>query len=287
MTIMDIDLPLGRPGRLHLPGDRPPHTGIVALHPAYLGDREQPIFEHLAGTLAPLGYAVLTYDRRAGEGMDDVPFPDQAADALVALEWLAAEYQIGVGLFGFSQGTWAAAIAAGDNDQVAFLGLLGNPGVSPARQMRYFTDESLRRGGYSEADRAELATLRATVEELLRGAGDRDEAAKLLAEAATKPWFALAYLPPELPEELPAWAEMDYDPAPGYARISCPVTLFYGADEENVPVGPSVAAWRSAGHPDLTVVELPGLGHWPGDFEAKTLSPLYTQALMDWAAGRE
>src|SRR5262245_20072933 len=39
--------------------------GVVALHGAGLPQRDQPLFSHLARILGPLGYAVLSYDRRA------------------------------------------------------------------------------------------------------------------------------------------------------------------------------------------------------------------------------
>jgi pimeloyl-ACP methyl ester carboxylesterase len=276
----------------------PLRGGVVALHGAALPQREQPLFEHLARTLTPLGYAVLSYDRRAAAGGDDVPLDVQAEDALAGLAALQGEIDAHVGVFGFSQGAWAAALAASRSAEVAFLALVGSCGVSPAIQMRYYTDELLRRAGYGEDDRAQLHTLRLAVEDVLRGKGDRVQTANLLAAAATRPWFPMAYLPPELPPPEEGWHDMDYDPEPTFSAVTCPALLMYGADEECVPAAPSKAAWlraaRVTSNSDLTIVDLPGCGHFPVIGDPPTdlqpsisdISPVYTAALESWFASR-
>lgn len=272
--------------------------GVVALHGAALPQREQPLFEHLASTLTPLGYAVLSYDRRATPDGDDTPLEVQADDALAAVAALRAETAAPVGLFGFSQGAWAAALAASRSADVKFLVLLGSCGVSPAVQMRFYTDELLRRAGYGAEDRAQLGALRLAVEEVLRGKGDRGRTADLLAAAATRPWFSMAYLHPEVPSPEERWHDMDYDPEPTFSAVTCPTLLMYGADEECVPADASKAAWqraaRIAGSSDLTIVDLPGCGHFPAaraasadlQFPVSDLSPDYTAVLETWFAPR-
>jgi uncharacterized protein len=268
--------------------------GVVALHGASLPQRDQPLFEHLARTLTPFGYAVLSYDRRTAPGSGDTPLDVQAEDALVAAATLAAETAAPVGVFGFSQGAWAAALAASRSAEVEFLVLVGCCGVSPAIQMRYYTDELLRRAGYGAGDRAQLHDLRLAVEDVLRGNDDRPRAADLLAAAATEPWFELTYLRPELPPPGEGWHDMDYDPEPTFAMVSCPTLLMYGADEECVPADASKAAWlraaRIAGNSDLKIVDLPGCGHFPAigegsadrQFSLSDISPAYTAALQSW-----
>jgi len=274
----------------------PLRGGVVALHGASWPEREQPLFEHLARTLTPLGYAVLSYDRRPAADGADTPLDVQAADALAGVAALQAEVDAQVGVFGFSQGAWAAALAASRSAEIAFLALLGCCGVSPAVQMRFYTDELLRRAGYDADDRARLRTLRLAVEDVLRGKGDRAQAADLLATAVTRPWFPVAHLPPQLP---PAggWHDMDYDPEPTFSAVKCPTLLMYGADEECVPADASKAAWQRAaqvtGNPDLTIVDLPGCGHFPITGQPPTdlqppisdINPTYTAALQTWFAG--
>lgn len=259
------------------------------MHPANDPSRDQPLFQHLAATLTPLGYAVASYDRRPAPPEDVVPLRWQASDALAAVDWLRSRYGVPVGLWGFSQGAWAAGLAAAESDRVAFLALLGCPGVSPAEQMRYYTTELLRRAGYNSVARGELLMLRRAVEDLFRGDLDRDQAAELLTKYRQRPWFGLAHLPTELPAEIPPWTDMDFDPEPVYAKVRCPVLLIYGADEECVPIAPSVATWHRAAsisaNPHLHVVELPGLGHWPAPddhHDLDNISTAYTHVLSDW-----
>lgn len=272
--------------RLRLPEQRKPGRALVTLHGAELGDADQPLFKHLGETATQLGYAVVSYDRRS-TASGDVPFRHQADDALTALRWVGSELDVPVGLFGFSQGAWAAALAAAQDPRVAELVLVGCSGVSPALQMRYFTDEALRRQGFNAADRTELLEVRTAVEDVLRGAGDRERAERLLARANTRRWFDLAYLPHDLPAPDHRWEDMDYDPAPTFARVTCPTLLLYGQHEECVPASESKAAWRATSPAvDLTVADVPGCGHFPSALghgqQLVDVSPAYTALLTDW-----
>lgn len=267
----------------------------MGLPGAALPQREQPIFEHLAATLAPLGFAVLTFDRQVAEG--DTPLGAQADEALRAAAVLSERLDAPVGLYGFSQGAWAAAVAAARDQDIAFLATVGCSGVSPAAQMRFYTDELLRRAGYGEEDRHRLRELRLAFEEVLRGEGDRDSAATMLAAATKEPWFELAFLGDELPEDSARWPDMDFDPEPVFARVRCPVLIADGEDEECSPAPASKAAWRRAAEAsgaELTVVDLPGCGHFPAaegdgtslDVPISAFSMAYTQALEEWFAAR-
>ncbi len=267
--------------------------GFVALHGASLPQRRQPIFAHLAATLTRQGFTVLTFDRRPWPD-GATPLEGQAADALTATQLLQARIGAPVGLFGFSQGAWSASLAAADDRTVSSLVLVGCSGVSPAEQMRFYTDELLRRAGYGTTERDRLRQLRMSMEELLRGAGDRERAGRLLAAAVSRPWFDLAYLPRTLPESTDTWPDMDYDPEPAFSRVRCPTLLVYGDDEECVPAAASKDAWlhatRASGTP-LAVVDLPGCGHFPApgadgsslDVAVTAFSSAYTSALQRWA----
>jgi pimeloyl-ACP methyl ester carboxylesterase len=78
---------------------------------------------------------------------------------------------------------------------------------------------------------------------------------------------------------------MDFDPAPLFASVNCPTLLFYGEDDEWTPADASIAAWRAATPAQLTVVRLPGASHFPtlnGGRGIASISPLYTQTLLEW-----
>ena len=70
---------------------------------------------------------MLTFDRRRAANGGDVPVEQQAHGALSALERLRERLGVPVGLYGFSQGAWAAAAAARD-PRVAWLAVIGCPG---------------------------------------------------------------------------------------------------------------------------------------------------------------
>lgn len=221
-----------------------------------------------------------------------MPLADQAADASAALRWLAERYRLPVGLYGFSQGAWAACVVAAERPDLTWLALVGCSGVSPAVQMRFHTDEMLRRAGFDQSDRDQLSRLRLAVEDVLRGQGDREATGALLARAATRPWFPLAYLPPELPPVDFRWDDLDFDPAPVIARVGCPTLLVYGDQDEAVPADESIRFWRRQGSRELTVAGLSGCGHLPTasapDAESLTvedISPDYTEALRAFFGG--
>lgn len=260
--------------------------GVVPLHPAGDGSRRQFLFEHLADTVVPRGIAILRYDRRPSPADEDVPFDIQAGDALRALDELRAELgDVPLGLWAWSQGAWAGALAASRSSDIAFLVLLAACGVSPAVQMRYGTAEQLRRHGFGEDPAlSELAELRAAFEEALRDHSRVGAAQALVDRNADRPWFELAYVPRTL-DPNDEWPDMDFDPAPTLAEVRCPVLLFYGEEDEWTPIEPSAAAWQAAGNADLTVVRLAGTDHAPtlgGVHDRDAISPEYTRALTDW-----
>lgn len=277
------------PATLGLP-ESPARGGVVPLHPAGDGSRRQFLFEHLAQTLVPRRIAVLRFDRRPSPDGADVPFAVQAEDALESLRVLRGHVESApLGLWAWSQGAWAAALAAARSQDVAFLILLAACGVSPAEQMRYGTAEQLRRAGYGDDEALhELAELRTALEDAVRNPDRLATAQAVIDRYADRPWFPLSYVPRTL-DPSADWSDMDFDPAPILAEVKCPVLLFYGEEDEWTPVEPSVAAWRRAaaraGNTDLSVVRLPGTDHAPttGGVQAgDAISPAYTDALTEW-----
>ena len=269
-------------------------AGLVTLHPASNGRGDQPLFSHIAETLAPLGVAVLSYDRRPPTaGAADTALAVQARDAAKAMDALRTRYDVACGLYGFSQGAWAAVEAAARSEP-AWLVLLGWSGVSPAEQMRFHTDELLRRRGYGDEDRAKALLLRLQLERFIRSGDGRGGLAAALGEAAGHAWFEHAFLPAR-PPSLPTWADMDVDPTAPIDDIGCPVLAIWGADEECSPPRPGIDALRRARSIDMSTVLLPSCGHEPkvgsgdpGDGANRDdgFSPDYTAALHDWFAER-
>ena len=247
-------------GVLRMPA-RSVRMAVVALHGASSSMARQPMFEHLAMTLVPHDVAVLSYERRAPSKHADTELSVQVSDAIAAMRALQDGLDVPVGLFGFSQGAWAATEAASDAI-ASFLMVVGCSGVSPAEQMRFHADEMLRRHSYGRREREQAGALRLQLEQVLRGDGNRDLLQENLSAARTELWFPLTYLPPEAPASGVTWADMDFDPRPSVGRVGVPAIAFWGEHEDTVPREASQQIWRDADI-EAQIVDLPGCGHWP------------------------
>jgi pimeloyl-ACP methyl ester carboxylesterase len=278
-------------GALWLP-EGIPEGGVVALSGAHPGAARQPLFEHLAGVLGPRSIAVLTYDRRPTGDGSDTPLAVQADDAVAAVAALRRRLGAPVGLFGFSQGAWAATSAAAES-AASNLVVLGHCGVSPAQQMRFHVDELLRSNGFDATVRERAGVLRRHYEQALRGAVPRAAADQALAEATGEAWFPMTYLPPSVGDGSGTWEDMDHDPVAAIAAVSTPPLTIWGEREGVVPLEASRRAWSaSPGH--VQTVILPGCGHWPLPGRSDTCEPGwsaddpvsddYCAALTEWYA---
>jgi len=279
----------GRPALLAVPVEGPVRAGVVALHGSSSSSYRQVIFEHLANTLAPLGIAVLSFERAPWPADDvDIPYAVQAAGAEAAYDELRSRHAVPIGFWGVSQGTWIAALAASERPETAFLVLLGCSGVSPAEQMRHATVEAVRRAGYDETAVAWAVEIRDAVADLLRGRAPRAGVDELLRRQAGEPWFELAGIPVELGPELPVWHEIDFESEPLYSTVKCPVLLIHGEEDANLPVPETLEVWRraaaAAGNTEVESVRIPAVGHWPGtpDRILEGISPAYTQILQEY-----
>lgn len=294
--VVELALALGDvevPASLDVP-DGAVRGGLVVLHGAAAPQRSFFLYAHLASVLPRHGIAVMRYDRRESAAGNDIPFDTQAADAVAALRRLRAETgAVVAGVWGISQGGWAAPFtAARYPDEVGFVVAVSAAGVSPERQMRYATAQQLRRHGFGDREVAELLRVRAAVGEFQRGTGDRDLAQRMVDAVADAPWFPYAYLRRQLPAEPGWWDDMDFDPEPIFAAVTCPVLAVYGETDAWVPVEESIACWQRAARASGAAVEVarvPGCDHLPsyGDrWDVDAISADYTAAVTGWLDAR-
>ena len=263
-------------GSLHLPKGPGPFPAIVALHSASSATRDLPLYRHLKEMLPALGYAVFLYDRR-GSGKSagqraGADFNQLADDGVAALKMLAADKRIDarrIGFWGLSQGGWLSVLAASRAPQAAFAISVSAPLVTPDVQMNFAVGNILRVRGFSDADIAAAIRTRTAVDDFMRGkkdrAKDRASVEKLLAEAATKPWFKHSYISPMLADPARSqWAkEIALDPVTTLDRVRCPILMLFGADDPWVPAARSAEILKgmAAKKSNITYAVIAGANH--------------------------
>lgn len=258
----------------------------VALHGANEPSRDYFLYEHLAEVVPPTGWDVLRFDRRpSAQGL---PLAQQVADLRIVID--TAESELGkdspIALWGFSQGAWTAALAASSTVDVAFMVLVGFSAVTPGEQMRFATANYLRSAGHSDQAIAELAILRDAYEAYRRGGIPQGEAQAIVDRCRSESWFDLAYVPAQLPRltDLEDSGFLDFDPLPYLIEADTPTLLFYGDDDEDVPVEASVSAIERLDSPRAEVRRLPGARHdLTVEHEGRQLiHPGYESGLAQW-----
>lgn len=293
-------------GTLHLPATGGPAPALVVLHSASGGLRDYHYYDHLTELLPPMGMAVLVFDRRGhGEStgsFQDADFDDLAGDALAAIDHAAAQPEIDgerVGLWGVSQGGWIAPRAAARSGRVAFVISVSGPGVSPAEQMIYSAETSLRIEGYSEDVVRRAVAMRKRIDEYFRGNADRSTVQAEIDRLRDEPWFAHAYFPGrgDLPADVrrSKWhQEMDYDPLPVLGDVEAPMLFLFGANDRWVPVKTSVDEIRASMRgKNVSIVEIEGADHYlmtavpagsgaVANDEGLVLSERYRRTLLRW-----
>jgi hypothetical protein len=281
-------------GTLIMPAGPGPHPAAVVVHGAAGGQRD--ICRLLAAPLLEAGVAALIYDKRGHGRSGGQPEPtifDQADAVCAALGLLARTPGIDparVGLLGFSNGMWAAPMAAARHPgAVAFVAGVGSPGVTMAESEVHRRTRVLRDAGVGEpALRAVAAGWRAIFAIAAAGQATGALTAQLaaaLAELSSVPGLD-RYEPPDyvlnnpmlgpIPPPGPVGdlvatlagepdPELSYDPVTGYRGLRCPVFLQYGSEDVSVPAAVSAErigeALRAGGAPEPEIHIYPGLEH--------------------------
>jgi dienelactone hydrolase len=262
-------------GTLFLPSRAGKHPAVILIHGS--GPHTRDDYRFYADRFARHGVAALIYDKRAvgGTGSNDErsDLRELAGDALAALKFLQGRNDINgkqIGLWGLSQGGWVAPLAASRSPEVAFLITVSGPGVKVGEVHLYAGQMRLRERGFSETETGEALAALKQVDEFVRNGGDRQALQTVLDQAWTKPWAASTILPRNVPaaaeqSSLFRWRNLDFDPAPVWARIKMPVLAFFGERDNVVPVQPSVEridrALKQAGNRDATIKIYPNADH--------------------------
>jgi hypothetical protein len=260
----------------------------VALHGANEPSRNYFLYEHLATVMPEAGWDVLRFDRRPSAR--GVPLEQQVADLRIVID--TARSELGgdhspVALWGFSQGAWTAALAAASTVDATFLILVGFSAVTPGEQMRFATANYLRSAGHSDHAITKLADLRDAYEAYGRGEIPQREAQATVDRYRSETWFHVVYVPEQLPriEDVEDPGFLDFDPLPYLISANKPILIFYGDDDEDVPVEGSVSAIEQLDSNIAEIRRLPGARHdlTTGQHEdRRVLHPDYESTLAQW-----
>jgi pimeloyl-ACP methyl ester carboxylesterase len=269
-------------------------------------------FAVVADYLTRHGIAVLRFDDR-GVGKStgkyaDATSADLATDANAAADYLMTRREIrhdAVGFIGHSEGGMIGPIAMASNPRIAFLVMMAGPGTALDKLMLSQRRLIGSQMGQSEEaiDRAE-PVMAAVFHDVANGAtpdAGRQAARAVLTPAAMTALGATGADPDLVLNQVTGpWFSyfLRYDPAPNLERIRVPLLAMNGSLDRQVPPEANLAAIKAAtaGDPDATIVELPGLNHLfqtaktgaVGEYAdiQETVAPIALETMGDWLTKR-
>lgn len=268
-------------GTLTLPEGKGPFPAVLLLAGSGPLDRDEALFGHkpflvLADFLTRQGLAVLRFDKRGvGQSTGDraqATDDDYTKDALAGLAFLRSQKEVNpkaVGLIGHSEGAIEAVKAAGRSAGVAFIVLLGGPGLPGARILE---DQIAAMDKAAGATPEQVAQAVAVEKQILSAVQKQPDDAKASAEirailGKAQPELKGQALDRQIQMATSPWFRqfIGYDPRPDIEKVKCPVLALGGEKDLQVPAVENLLAIRTAlqkgGNQRYVVKMLPGLNH--------------------------
>jgi len=244
-------------GRLLLPNRPGAHPGVVIIP----GGGRSVLLNHtpryIASRLARCGIAVLVYEKRgtgrSGGVWAETTFDDLIEDAHEAVSFLRAHPDVRprqVGLVGISQGGRLAPVVAARYGGVAFLVSVSAP-FTPVRETRLFALKRLfHERGYDEVWEDKLFRL---WEDFLKRLEEGGSTADLDERIHSLSNFPSALLPPLSTDAIdgPLYHALGKDYTTEFQGLDLPFFALYGAEDQIVPVAPSLALLQKTLGPRL------------------------------------
>jgi hypothetical protein len=298
-------------GTLTLPEGAGPFPAVVLISGSGPQNRDEEIFGHkpflvIADHLSRGGIAVLRYDDR-GVGKSTGSPASATSEALAGDAW-AAWQALGtradidrtrIGLLGHSEGGLIAPMLAAAHPEIAFIVLIGGPGVTGEQILLKQAELIATAMGAPPAAVAANAEIQKQVFAILREETSQARIAERIGAIPVGSKEASAAL---VQQSASAWMRFFvlYDPAPALRKVRCPV-LAIGAEldlqvppEQNLPA--IEAALREGVNKDITISRLPGLNHLlqpaktglPAEYAQieTTVAPAALDAMTAWIQKR-
>ncbi len=299
-------------GTLTSPQGAGPYPAVLLISGGGAQDRDATILRHkpfwvLADYLTRNGIAVLRVDDRgAGKSKGNrsqATSEDYAKDALAGVEYLKSQVRIDaqkIGLIGHSEGGMIATLTAAKSPDVAFIIMLGSPGL-PGREYQIQYEESTGKSlglppKIIESKRelqekvislieqeTDISLLEQKLRKLLKDKNPGMPAERIEAgvKRFSSPWFRFS---------------LQYNPAQALEKINCPVLALFGEKDVQVPPAGNAEAMRrilaKSNNPASAVEILPNLNHFLQTCETgspveygkleETLSPKAMGKIKDW-----
>lgn len=230
-------------GTILIPKGSGPFPAVVFLHGSGAATRDQNKWR--AKQFARQGYVSLIFDKRgtgSSQGSEAdwkyFSFDSLAQDAVAATEYLLSRKEVdpsNIGLIAASQSGWVAPIAATKPARISFM-IIISASVSTVAEDRIFErSERLKREGFSESDRSEVALMQKLDHEVTRDSSRFPEFQTMWQEFGSRTWFPRVY-PSEYFLQDPTknayrqWFKtiIDFDPMPFIASMGIPTLWLFG-----------------------------------------------------------
>ena len=291
-------------GFIDFPAGSGPHAAVLVLHGSggtdvfHSSSEYNGHYRALRDTFRSAGVATVVWDK-AGNGCSTGsyasgnPIRERAAEAVAALRTLKQRRDIDasrMGLWGISQGAWAAPMAAVQDADVSFLILVSAPGRDAVSQLEYQALTALRANGTPEAELRVVATHLRRAFAIMRAGGSVED-----YSAAVEPLQKYAALR-ELgitvgtPDSYRAWQnslDFQYRPDTALRELQQPVLAVFGDRDVLVDWRDSVPILRESlhagGNRDLTIKVFRNADHNLMSVESGPhFVPGYLPLLRDW-----
>jgi pimeloyl-ACP methyl ester carboxylesterase len=239
-----------------------PLPAVVLVGAPTGADRDEtvagvPIFAELAGAIADAGFLVIRYDRRgvgqSGGRAESATIADYAEDVRAVVRHLATRGDIDrrrIAVAGYSEGGWAALLAAAGDKSIAALILLATPGSTGAELNLEQQQHTLDRMTLPDADKQAKIALQKKIQQAAITGKGWDGVPPEVRRQADTPWFQSFLL---------------FDPARVIGKARQPVLIVEGDLDKVVPPAhadhlTSLARQRK---PAVAVdaVKVPGINH--------------------------
>lgn len=297
-------------GTLTLPTSDGPFPAVLLITGSGAQDRNETILGHrpflvLSDYLTRRGIAVLRVDDRGIGGssgnVSQATSEDFAGDVLTGVMYLKGREEIDpgkIGLIGHSEGGIIAPMAAVRSEDIAFIVMMGGPGLTGEEILYLQSELMLISEGVSDDVIAKEREMQSRIFDVVKNETENTVAEKKLNEILDEIEMPKENKQAEIDKCLSPWFRyfLTYDPKPTLINVQCPVLAIIGEKDLQVPSRQNLPvieeALRTGGNKDYTVMELPDLNHLfqtaitgsPSEYQQieETISPTALDVIGDW-----